>query len=211
VWANQHAAAILQAWYPGEQGGHAICDLLFGDANPSGRLPISFPKSVGHIPAFYNHKVSARGYYRKPGTPEKPGRDYVFSNSDPLFSFGFGLSYTTFETCDLEISPTETNPGTPVTVSVTVRNTGSRAGQDVVMLYLTDCYRRITPVVRQLRGFRKVSLQPGEEARIQFTLSDRDLAFVNEQMKWEIEPGEFQVSVGSQNASFWLKGGKILA
>ena len=211
VWANQHAAAILQAWYPGEQGGHAICDLLFGDANPSGRLPISFPKSAGHIPAFYNHKVSARGYYRKPGTPEKPGRDYVFSNSDPLYPFGFGLSYTTFETCDLDVTPAETVAGNPVIVSVTVRNTGSRAGQDVVMLYLTDCYRRITPVVRQLRGFRKVFLQPGEEARIQFTLSDRDLAFVNEQMKWEIEPGEFQVSVGSQNVSFWLKDGKILA
>lgn len=203
--ANKQARAIMQAWYPGEQGGVAICDLLFGDVCPSGRLPISFPRSSGHLPAFYNHKNSARGYYHQPGSEEKPGRDYVFSTPEPLYPFGFGLSYTTFDYRDLVVSPTQIKAGESLTVSVTVQNTSPMAGSEAVLLYLTDCYCRITPVVRQLRGFKKIFLQPGESQCVQFTLGSQDFSFINEAMQPEIEPGLFKVSIGPLRASFELR------
>ncbi|NLM78275.1 MAG: hypothetical protein GX173_09340 [Ruminococcaceae bacterium] len=200
------ARAILQAWYPGEQGGHALCDLLFGEESPSGRLPISFPRSTGHIPSFYNHKISARGYYHKPGSPDKAGRDYVFASPQPLYPFGFGLSYTSFSYSGLLITPQEIQADGQVEVSVTVKNSGARAGKETVLLFLTDCYSRITPVARQLRGFCKVSLQPGESRRVSFSLSCKDLAFINEQMKPEVEPGSFKVSIGPLEETFQVSG-----
>ncbi|NLF22796.1 MAG: hypothetical protein GX590_06490 [Lentisphaerae bacterium] len=203
TWADEHVPAILQAWYPGEQGGHALCDLIFGDANPSGRLPISFPRSAGHIPCFYNHKVLARGrYYRKPGTPEAPGRDYVFDTPEPLYPFGHGLSYTTFAYRDLAATPGRVAADGRVEVAVTVENTGAREGAEVVQLYLTDCFSRITPFVKRLRGFRKLTLKPGEHRRVRFSLDARDFAFINEQMKPEVEPGTFQVAIGDRQVEF---------
>lgn len=182
-WAKENVPAILQAWYPGEQGGYALTDILFGDANPSGRLPISFPRSAGHIPAFYNHKVTARGYYKKPGAHDKPGRDYVFDNPAALFSFGDGLSYTTFTYSGLTLSPDHGKLDSTVTVTVYVENTGDRAGYEVVQLYVTDCICRITPFVRRLRGFEKVWLEPEEKKQVTFTLGFEDFAFINEQIK----------------------------
>ena len=201
-WAAAQIPAILQAWYPGEQGGHALGDLLFGDVSPSGRLPISFPRSVGHLPCFYNHKVSARGYYKKPGTPDKPGRDYVFAQPGPLYAFGHGLSYTAFAYSDLTVTPGAVPANGRVEVSVTVANTGARAGQEVVQLYLTDAFSRITPLVRRLRGFRKIALKPGESRRVSFTLDRKDFAFINERMKPEVEPGEFRVAIATLSATF---------
>ncbi|MDW7659312.1 MAG: glycoside hydrolase family 3 C-terminal domain-containing protein [Bacillota bacterium] len=201
-WASDHVAAILQAWYPGEQGGYALCDLLFGAESPSGRLPISFPRSTGHIPSFYNHKVSARGYYKKPGSTEQPGRDYVFSTPQPLYPFGHGLSYTTFSYSDLCVKPEETSADGHVDVTVTVTNTGGLTGKETVLLFLTDCYRRITPLVRQLRGISKIELRPGESRQVTFRLDQSDLSFINEQMKPEVEPGTFKVSVGPLETSF---------
>jgi len=202
-WAKEHIPAIVQAWYPGEQGGYALAEVLFGDVSPSGRLPISFPKSEGHIPAFYNHKVSARGYYKQPGTPDNPGRDYVFDSPDALFPFGYGLSYTTFTYSGLTAN--HGSDWTDATVSVTVKNTGDMAGYEVVQLYVTDCFCRIAPYVRRLRGFQKIWLEPGEEKEVTFQLSFEDFAFVNEKMELEVEPGEFLIRVGDQQASIFLK------
>lgn len=203
-WAKEHVPAILQAWYPGEQGGHAVADVLFGDVDASGRLPISFPRSVGHIPCFYNHKASAKGYYKKRGTKENPGRDYVFETPDALFPFGHGLSYTIFEYTDLKV-PQKGCVNEAVKVSVKVTNTGSRRGCEVVQLYVTDCFCRITPFVKRLRGIRKLWLEPGESAEVSFTLGFEDFAFVNEKMQQEVEPGEFIIRVGDLRSSIVLE------
>ena len=199
-WAKEHAPAILQAWYPGEQGGYGVADVLFGDTDASGRLPISFPRSAGHIPSFYNHKVSARGFYKKRGTLRQPGRDYVFETPDALFPFGHGLSYTTFAYSQLAAAQTA-KIGEEVQVSVTVENTGDRRGCEVVQLYITDCFCRITPFVRQLRGFQKLWLEPGEKKTVTFTLGFEDFAFINEKMEREVEPGEFVISIGTEKLS----------
>lgn len=205
AWAAENIPAILQVWYPGEEGGHAICDILFGDVNPSGKLPVSFPRSVGHLPCYYNHKVSARGYYRRPGTPEAPGRDYVFSSPSALYPFGHGLSYTTFAYSDLTATPGETSPDGRVTIEVTLSNTGNCKGAEVAQLYLTDCISRITPFVKRLRGFQKVTLGPGESRRLRFTLDERDFAFINENMQPEVEAGTFRVSIGDQQCEFGVR------
>ena len=202
-WAKENIPAILQAWYPGEQGGHGVVDVLFGDTDPGGRLPISFPRSVGHIPCFYNHKPSARGFYKKRGTPAKPGRDYVFDTPDALFPFGYGLSYTTFTYSNIT-APEHTPADGPVTVSVTVENTGTRPGWEVVQLYVTDRFCRITPFVKQLRRFEKLWLQPGEKRTLSFTLGFEDFAFINEKMEREVEPGEFIIRIGDLDTSVTL-------
>ncbi|MCL2518327.1 MAG: glycoside hydrolase family 3 C-terminal domain-containing protein [Oscillospiraceae bacterium] len=180
--------AVFQAWYPGEQGGNALCDLIFGDVNPSGRLPITFPRSVGHVPCFYNHKPSARGIYHVPGSPEKSGRDYVFDKPDPLFPFGFGLSYTTFEYSDLKADRN--------TVSVTVTNTGDRAGKEAVLMFIRQHYAPITPFVKRLRKFDKIMLQPGESKVVTFELIDEDFSFINADMKYEVGSGTFSIMIG---------------
>ena len=203
-WAAENIPAILQAWYPGEQGGYALCDLLLGKANPSGRLPISMPRSVGHLPCYYNHKYSSCGYYNRPGSPDNPGRDYVFSSPDVVYSFGHGLSYTTFAYSDLKVQEKAGIHDT-VSVSVTVENTGDRAGQEVVQLYLSDLYCRIAPYVRRLRGFEKIALQPGEKKTVTFTLGFDDFSFINEQMKPEVEPGEFKICIGDQEKIITLE------
>ena len=202
VEADKKAAAILQLWYPGESGGEAVAQLLVGEANPSGRTPISFPRSVGHIPCFYNHKGSSQGYYHRPGSYDAPGRDYVFSQPGALYPFGHGLSYTTFEYTDLSVVQTGK---LSFEASVTVRNTGDRAGDEVVLLFLRDLFCRITPFVSQLRGFRRISLAPGESARVTFPIGFDDLSFINEQMKPEVEPGEFEVRIGDLKAIFEVK------
>lgn len=204
-WAKEHVPAIMQVWYPGQQGGCGVADVLFGDTDPSGRLPISFPRSAGHIPSYYNHKVSARGFYKKRGTPQQPGRDYVFDTPEALFGFGAGMSYTTFEYANLTI-PETAGVGEAVEVSVTVKNTGDRQGCEVVQLYVTDDYCRITPFVRQLRGVKKLWLDPGEEQTVTFTLGFEDFAFINESMEREVEPGDFTICIGTQKATVTLKG-----
>lgn len=203
-WAKDNVPAILQAWYPGEQGGAALVNLLFGDANPSAKLPVSFARSAGHLPCFYNHKYSSKGVYHMPGSPEKPGRDYVFSDSSPLFEFGEGLSYTTFEYSDLKITP-DGNGEIPVTVEVTVKNTGDRAGGEAVLVFVSDVYATITPYVKQLKAFDKVYLQPGEAKTLSFTLDFDAFQIINEDYVPEAEAGEFIITVGSQAASFHLK------
>ncbi|MCK5429435.1 MAG: glycoside hydrolase family 3 C-terminal domain-containing protein, partial [Anaerolineales bacterium] len=151
AWIAEHVPGIIEAWYPGEQSGNAIADIIFGKVNPSGKLPISFPRSVGHVQNYHNHKPSARGVYRQPGRPGKPGRDYVFAEPSPLFDFGHGLSYTKFKYSNLRISPSRIAPTGQVKVSVDVRNACKLAGKEIVQLYVNDVVSSTTTPVRALR------------------------------------------------------------
>ena len=195
-WEKEHLPAILEAWYPGEQGGAAIADILFGEVNPSGRLNATVPPSVGHLPMTYDRKYSAKGINREPGTPEHPGRDYVFSSPDPLFPFGFGLSYTEFSYSDMQISGTQFGSG-GVTLSVTVTNTGEREGKEVVQLYVSDKASSVTVPAIALKRFCKISLAPGESRRVSFQVSPEDLGLWNADMEYVTEPGEFEFSFRS--------------
>ena len=197
-WEKDNMDAILEAWYPGEQGGNSVADIIFGKVNPSGRLNATFPQSAGHIPVAYDYKPSAKGINREPGTPEKPGRDYVFSSPYPLFPFGHGLSYTDFEYGDMQISgDTFGNEG--ITVSVNVKNTGSVPGKEVVQLYVNDKISSVTTPVKALKGFSKISLAPGESRRVSFTVAPEDLGLWNHDMKYVTEPGEFDFMFGKSS------------
>ncbi len=194
-WEKENIPAILEAWYPGEQGGNAIADILFGNVNPSGRLNASFPQSAGHIPVTYDRKPSGRGINREPGTPDKPGRDYVFSSPDPLFAFGHGLSYTNFDYSDMTVTGTEFGPE-GIDINVTVTNTGDRKGKEVVQLYINDKVSSVTTPVMALKRFSKIELNPGESKRVAFHLAPSDLGLWNSQMEYVTEPGEFELMIG---------------
>lgn len=201
-WIARHASALLAAWCPGQEGGHAVADILFGKTNPSGKLPVSIPATVGQVPLFYNRKPSAGGIYHTPGTPQKPGRDYVFLPSDPLFEFGHGLSYTTFSYSRLQIRPKRIPPDGNVTVTVEVRNTGTRTGKEVVQCYLTDKVGSTTPPVRALKQFKKISLKPGEKKKVAFRLTPEDLMLYDTRMRRVVEPGAFEVRIGGACREF---------
>lgn len=207
-WEKDHVPAILEAWYPGEQGGNAIAGILLGDVNPSGRLNCSVPRSVGHLPVTYDYKPSARGINREPGTPEKPGRDYVFSSPAPLFAFGHGLSYTTFEYSDLKIDNNES--AKTVKVSVNVRNTGSRDGKEVVQLYVNDRVSSVTTPQKMLKGFDKIELKTGEQKTVTFDLPYDELALWNASMQRVVEPGEFAVMIGRSAEDIALSGSFVV-
>ncbi|MEO7563029.1 MAG: glycoside hydrolase family 3 N-terminal domain-containing protein [Ferruginibacter sp.] len=177
--------AVMQCWYLGQEGGYAMVDALFGDVNPSGKLPISFPRSVGNIPVYYNYKPSARRGYNL---------GYEVS---PLFSFGHGLSYTTFAYSNLKISSLTMQSHGTATVSVDVKNIGSRRGAEVVQMYIRDDYSSITRPVKELKGFKKIWLEPGDSQTISFTVTPELLSFYNRDMKWIIEPGDFTIMVGT--------------
>jgi beta-glucosidase len=180
-------SAVMQCWYLGQEGGYAMVDALFGDVNPSGKLPISFPRSAGHIPAYYNYKPSSRRGYNL-------GFDVT-----PLFPFGFGLSYTTFQYGNLKLSsPTITSRGS-VIVSVDVKNTGNRKGAEVVQMYIRDDYSSVTRPVKELKGFRKIWLDSGQSQTVSFTITPDLLSFYDKDMKWIIEPGDFTIMVGTSS------------
>lgn len=194
VREDQQADALLETWFSGTEGGNAIADVLFGDYNPSGKLPMSFPRSVGQIPIYYNHLPSGRPY-----TPENPGKytsHYYDEANGPLYPFGYGLSYTTFSVSDVNMSSPLMKRNGTVTASVTVTNTGKRAGETVVQLYLHDVVASISRPVKELRGYEKVMLQPGESRVIRFTITEDDLKFYNAQMQQVVEPGKFEVFIG---------------
>ncbi len=180
------AAAILELWYLGQETGRAVADVLFGDVNPGGKLPITIPRSVGHVPAYYNHKPSAR-------------RGYLFDRVDPLFAFGYGLSYTTFKFSNLRLEQVEIAPTESTRVLVDVTNTGARAGDEVVQLYIRDVVSSVTRPVKELKGFRRVSLQPGETQTVALPITPDSLAFYDIDMVYRVEPGEFRVMVGSSS------------
>lgn len=190
-WEKENITAILEAWYPGERGGMAVANILFGKVNPSGRLNATVPQSVGHIPVFYDYKPSAKGINREPGSKEKAGRDYVFSSPDPLFPFGFGLSYTTFEYSDMQVSKKVFGKES-VEVSVLVKNTGSRTGKEVVQFYINDKRSSVTTPVMVLKRFKKIELKPGESKRVSFSIPYIELGLWNSRMEFVTEPGEFE-------------------
>lgn len=190
-WEKENIPAILEAWYPGERGGMAVANILFGKVNPSGRLNATVPQSVGHIPVFYDYKPSAKGINREPGSKEKAGRDYVFSSPAPLFPFGFGLSYTIFEYSDMQVSKKVFGKES-VEVSVLVKNTGSLTGKEVVQFYINDKRSSVTTPVMALKRFKKIELKPGESKRVSFSIPYIELGLWNSQMEFVTEPGEFE-------------------
>ncbi|HVW61491.1 MAG TPA: glycoside hydrolase family 3 N-terminal domain-containing protein [Puia sp.] len=196
-WIKENVPAILTQWYPGEQGGNAIAEVLFGKVNPSGKLNVSFPQSVGHLPVFYNHYPSDKGYYHKRGTPENPGKDYVFSSPDPLWAFGTGLSYTSFEYKAMSVSKTSFSAGESCTIEVTVRNSGPVDGKEVVQLYVRDNVSSVATPVRELKRFEKVFIRAGETVKVRFDLPMSELALYNADMKRVVEPGEFELQAGA--------------
>ena len=189
----ERCAAIIEAWYPGEEGGNAVADVIFGFYNPSGRLPVSFPRTVGQIPVYYNRRHSSMG-------------SYVFTNSKPLFPFGYGLSYTEFKYRDLRVKPDEVGPGGEVEISFILENVGSRKGAEVCQLYVRDVVASVTRPVKELKGFAKVQLAPGEKAKVTFRLPLELLAFYDKHMRLVVEPGEFEVMVGASSEDIKLKG-----
>jgi beta-glucosidase len=189
-WAAEHVPAILEAWYPGQEGGHAVADVLWGDYNPGGRLPITFPRAVGQLPLFYNYKPTGRAY------------DYVDGAFAPLYAFGYGLSYTRFGYRDLAITPAAIRPGGHVQVAVTVENVGTRAGDEVVQLYLSDLVGSVVTPLKQLKGFARVTLQPGEQRVVEFTLGPKELALLDRHLEPAVEPGTFEVMVGGLKGTF---------
>ena len=195
AWAAEHVRSIVQAWFLGIETGHALADVLFGDVSPSGKLPVTVPRSVGQIPIYYNHKNTGR-----PPAAGKYNSKYIDLPVTPLFPFGYGLSYTTFGYSDLRLSASRIGPADSLTVSVAVTNTGQREGTEVVQLYVRDEVASITRPVRALAGFRRVALRPGETQRVEFVLSARQLGFYNEAMRFTVEPGQFRVFVGPSSA-----------
>jgi len=205
----QNATAVLEAWYPGEQGGYALADLLVGLANPCGKLPVSIPKHVGQLPVCYNHKPSSRGFYHKPGSPEEPGRDYICLDTLPAYAFGYGLSYTGFAYSDLSVTPQAYASGEQALVRVQVKNTGARTGKEVVQLYVRDLVSSVTTPVKALKAFRKIELRPGEEQAVCFMLRDEDLALYDRNLRFIVEPGEFEVMIGGLSANFRSEGSAL--
>jgi beta-glucosidase len=191
---NQSADAILETWFSGTEGGNAIADVLFGDYNPSGKLPVTFPRSVGQIPTYYNHLSIAR-----PFTPGKPGNytsQYFDDTTGPLFPFGYGLSYTHFALSDMALSSTTLNATGKLDASVMLKNTGKRDGETVVQLYIQDVTGSMIRPVKELKNFQKIMLKAGEQKVVHFTISEDDLKFYNAQLKYAAEPGKFNVQIG---------------
>jgi len=193
---QEKAAAILEAWFPGVQGGNGVADVLFGDVDPAGRLTTTFPYSVGQVPIYYNHFNTGR-----PGLAEYKG-NYEDGPSTPLYPFGFGLAYTKFEYGKAALSAPVMKAGEPITAKVNLKNTGARAGTEVVQLYMRDVAASAGPrPVRELKGFQKVLLQPGESRDVTFTLSGKELGYYDAKGHLRVEPGKFQVWICKDSAA----------
>jgi beta-glucosidase len=191
---SEDVDAVLMAWYPGADGGHAVADVLFGDANPAGRLPVTFPVSEGQLPLTYNHKPTGRG------------DDYVDLTGHAAFPFGFGLSYTRFEYRDLRVA----RDAAGATIRFRVRNAGSRAGDEVPQLYMKDVLASVARPVMELKGFTRLRLAPGEEQAVTLRVPMHELRFLDEQMRWVLEPGTFRVLVGASSMDIRLRGDLVV-
>ena len=185
-YIHNHVPAILECWYLGQETGYAVADVLFGDYNPNGKLPISIPRSAGHLPCYYNYKPSAR-------------RGYLYDDISPLYPFGYGLSYTTFRFDNLRLEKSTIRADESTKVLVDVTNTGKRAGQEVVQMYLRDVISSVTRPVKELKGFKKISLKPGECTTVALPIAPEHLAFTNIDMEYTVEPGDFEIMVGNSS------------
>jgi beta-glucosidase len=185
-YIQTHVPAILECWYLGQETGGAVADVLFGDHNPAGKLPISFPRSVGHIPCYYNYKPSAR-------------RGYLSDDITPLYSFGYGLSFTTFGFTNLRLEKSILRPNESTKVLVDVTNTGTRTGEEVVQMYIRDMVSSVTRPMKELKGFKRISLRPGESKTVTLPISAEQLSFTNINMEYTVEPGDFEIMVGNSS------------
>lgn len=206
-WIKENATAIISLFYAGEEQGSAVADMLFGRIDPGGRLPVSVARSAGHIPTTYDYKPGARGIFRQPGTAEQPGRDYVFHGSDPLWPFGFGLSYTRFQYSDLVIETPSVAADGVVRVRFTVTNIGERDGTDVAQIYFHDMASSVTVPALRLARFEKLYLKAGQTIRV---LMAFDAGAFSE---WDrlvrrrvVEPGEYEILVGTSAEDITLRG-----
>lgn len=198
-WEQENVPAILNVWFGGSEAGNAIADVLFGDVNPSGKLSTTWPQNVGQVPIYYNHKNTGR--------PLEEGKwfqkfrsNYLDVSNQPLYPFGYGLSYTNFTYGNLQLSKNNMKSTEKITATITVTNSGNREGKEVVQLYLRDMVGSITRPVKELKGFQKISLKPGESKTVSFTIGINDLKFYNSDLKWVAEPGDFKVFVGTSSA-----------
>jgi beta-glucosidase len=196
-WLDR-VGAVVDAWYPGEDGGEALADVLFGDVNPAGRLPITFPVFEGQLPLSYDHKPTGRG------------DDYVDLTGQPLFPFGFGLSYTTFDYSALAIEPAEMSAASTATIRCAVTNTGTRAGDEVVQLYLHDVLASVARPVIELKRFERVHLAPGEKTTLTFTIGPDDLRMLDKNMTWIVEPGTFRILIGASSKDIRLRSDLVV-
>jgi beta-glucosidase len=197
-WENDHLPAILNVWFGGSEAGHAIADVLFGDVNPSGKLSTTWPQNVGQVPLYYNHKNTGRPL-AEGAWFQKFRSNYLDVSNDPVYPFGYGLSYTHFTYGDLTLSSKSLKGNQKLTASVTVTNDGQREGKEVVQLYIRDLVGSITRPVKELKGFQKIMLKAGETKTVTFTISTEDLKFYNSELKYDWEPGEFDIMVGGNS------------
>ncbi|WP_159888610.1 glycoside hydrolase family 3 N-terminal domain-containing protein [Paenibacillus puerhi] len=197
-WISAHVPAILEAWHPGQEGGRAIADILLGDYNPGGKLPVSVARSAGQVPVYYAHR-NGSGYEGRGVDLFVSKEGYVNESLEPLYPFGHGLSYTQFSYSEFELSHTQVSPDGEIEVSCTITNTGSRAGDEVVQLYMRDVIASMARPVKELVGFQRIHLQPGERKRLSFQVSMTQLCFLDRKMQWIIEPGMMSVMIGTSS------------
>jgi beta-glucosidase len=207
-WENDQATSILDVWFGGTEAGNAIADVLFGNYNPSGKLTTSFPRNVGQIPIYYNHMNTGRPFNGEKFSKFKS--NYLDVPNEPLFPFGYGLSYTSFSYSDVSITKSQISPSETLQVKVTITNSGNYDGEETVQLYIQDLVGSVTRPVKELKGFQKISLKKGESKEVTFTITANDLKFYNKDLKYVSEPGEFNVYVGPNSrdvkeAKFTLK------
>jgi beta-glucosidase len=205
-WVAGNVPAILETWFAGTQGGNAIADVLFGDVNPGGKLPVTFPRNVGQVPIYYNHKNTGR----PPDPKNKYTSKYLDAPWTPLFPFGYGLSYTQFRLSDLRLGAERITPAGGLTVSIEVENIGKRAGDEVVQLYIRDLAASVTRPVKELKGFQRITLRSGEKRRVEFTLTPEHLGFWNRENRFVVEPGMFKVMVGSNSVDLLEAGFEVV-
>ncbi len=196
-WEDAHVNAILNVWAPGTEAGHAISDVLYGDYNPSGKLTMTFPRNVGQIPLYYNHKRTGRPF----NAQNKFTSKYLDIPNEPLYPFGYGLSYTNFVYGDLQLSKKNLKGNDTLKATITVKNAGNYAGEETVQLYISDPVASITRSVKDLKGFQKIFLQPGEQKEVSFTITTEQLKFYNSALKYDWEPGEFIIEAGTNSAA----------
>jgi beta-glucosidase len=196
-WTSEHVPALVEAWEPGERGGEAVADVLFGNYNPTGRLAISIPRHSGQLPVYYNYKPSKAFWMR---------RGYADMPATPLYPFGYGLSYTGFEYSNLRVEPAEIHSGGEARVTLEVKNTGQRAGVETVQLYIHEEYAPVSTPVKQLRGFEQVALNPGETKTVTMKLTPEDLQLLDTDMHWRVVPGNFEIMAGKSSAEIPVQG-----
>jgi beta-glucosidase len=199
-YTADHATAILYTWWLGSEAGNAIADVLFGDYNPSAKLPITFPRSVGQIPIYYSHFNTGRPV----SGHDFPNTSYIDLSEDPKFEFGYGLSYTTFKYSELQLSKKIMSKNEKIVVSLTVSNTGKYAGEEIVQLYLRDKVGSIARPLKELKDFKKIALKSGESKTISFTIDKEKLSFYNQQLQWVAEPGDFDLMIGASSEDIRL-------